>query len=267
MDENEVVEGEYLPLEEDDSDEDTDSQADGYAEVQEASVDELPPTDAEVEVAASELQPGEQVSSEEDDPADKGHLTELVCASCLELNLISKSCVRCARCEAAFCLHYASTVDAQYCVNCMSSISVTKETITKTYEHRNPETGEKSFYRRKARAIKIDGLDWLFAQRKIAELSDVELDLSIEYHRNILNLMIAEQERRRNEKMHRYANVIFKVPKTPSTTKVSDSTTTTVKKSRTVSKDKAMEQLAAVMKVMLAKGMTAEQIAQMFKKS
>lgn len=224
---------------------------------------ELPIADTPEEVSPAEIKPDEVIESE-DTPEDKGHLTELVCDCCLELNLVTKSCIKCTRCGAAFCLHFASTIDAQYCVNCMSDMSVTKEVVTKTYEHKNAETGETHFYRRRARAIKIDGLDWLFSQRKISELTDVELDLSIEYHRNILNLMIAEQERRRNEKMHRYANVVFKPSK--SATKITDSTTTTVKKTRTISKDKASEQLQAVMKAMLAKGLTIEQIRGMLKK-
>ena len=220
-------------------------------------------SDEPEEVSPEEIS-AEEVIVSEDDPADRGHLTELVCDCCLELNLVTKSCIKCARCDQPFCLHFASTIDAQYCVNCMSEMSVTKEVVTKIYEHRNAETGETHFYRRKARAIKIDGLDWLFSQRKIVELSDIELDLSIEYHRNILNLMIAEQERHRNERMHRYANIVFKP--SHSATKVSDSTTTTVKKTRTVSKDKASEQLQAIMKAMLSKGLTVEQIQAMLKK-
>ena len=220
-------------------------------------------SDEPEEISPAEIAPGEVIISE-DDPADKGHLTELVCDSCLELNLVTKSCIKCARCDQSFCLHFASTIDAQYCVNCMSEMAVTKEVMTKTYEHRNTETNETHFYRRKARNIKIEGLDWLFSQRKITELTDNELDLSIEYHRNILNLMIAEQERHRNEKMHRYANVVFKPQK--SAMKVTDTTTTTVKKSRTISKDKASEQLQAIMKAMLSKGLTVEQIQAMLKK-
>lgn len=224
---------------------------------------ELPITDEPEEVSPAEIKPEEIIESE-DAPEDKGHLTELVCDCCLELNLVTKSCIKCARCGAAFCLHYASTIDAQYCVNCMSRMSVTKEVLTKTYEHKNPETGDVHFYRRKARLIKLEGLDWLFSQRKIVDLSDEELDLSIEYHRNIMYLMIAEQERHRNEKMHRYANVTFK--HTKSAAKVTDTTTTTVKKTRTVSKDKASEQLQAIMKAMLAKGLSVEQIQAMLKK-
>ena len=194
---------------------------------------------------------------------ETGHLTALVCDVCLELNLTHpKSIIECARCGKAFCYHYASSIDVQFCVNCMSDMTVEKRTITKTYEHRNDETGQLSFYRRRAREIKISGLDWLFAQRKIPELSDTELDLTIEYHRNILGLMIAEQEKKRADKMHRYAGVRIHIP-TNSTTDITHSTVTTVKKTRTISKNKAAEQLATILKDLLAKGMTPEAIAKM----
>lgn len=209
----------------------------------------------EEEALASDLKP-ETVELNE----DAGHLTELVCGVCLELNLTAKSAIECKRCGHAFCFHYASATDVEYCVNCLSDISLTRQVVTKTYTSKNSETGEQTFYRRRAREIKIDGLSWLFAQRKIVELSDVELDLAIEYHRNICSLMLDESERRRNEKMHRYANTQFKIP-TPATTKVTNGTETTVKKTKTVSKDKASEQIAALMKAMLAKGMRPEQLA------
>lgn len=182
---------------------------------------------------------------EPEDPTP--HLTSTVCDVCLELNLTHKDqIITCSHCEQAFCFHYASSVDAQYCVNCMSDINVQKNTISKEYIHRDEQGGVTSVYRRKAREVKIGGLSWLFAQRKITELSDVELDMAIEYHRNILSLMISEQEQRRNTKMHRYAGI--KAIPTPTTTKVSDDTTTSVRKTRTISKTKAEEQLAAVMK-------------------
>jgi len=217
---------------------------------------------------AEEISEAEAASTNIPLPApaeDVGHLTQTVCDCCLELNLTTKTVITCQRCEQAFCFHFASSVDPMYCVNCLSDISMQKSIITKTYEHTNPETGEHTFYRRRAREIKIDGLDWLFAQRKIIELSDVELDLTIEYHRNILSLMITEGEQRRTAKMHRYANVKMHIA-TPSSTTVTDATHTTVKKVRTVSKNKAAEQMAALLKSMLAKGMTAEMIARMVKK-
>jgi hypothetical protein len=214
--------------------------------------EEIPPSEADKSTIIEEGLPDQ----------DAGHLTELVCDVCLELNLTTKSSIECKRCGKAFCFHYASSIDPDYCVNCMSEVSVTKQIITKTYEHKNEETGQSTFYRRKAREIKIEGLDWLFAQRKIKDLSDVELDLMIEYHRNICSLITAESERRRNEKMHRYAGKHIVIP-TPATTVVTSNTTTTVKKSRTVSKAKATEQLAAVLQSLLAKGMSVDQIAKM----
>lgn len=221
------------------------------------------PTDEPEEISVEEaVQTDIPIEAQE---IEEPHLTATVCDVCLELNLTHPtSVIRCARCGQAFCFHFASTVDAQYCVNCLSDISISKSVITKTYEHKNEETGDVTFYRRKAREIKINGLDWLFTQRKIVDLSDLDLDLSTEYHRNILSLMIAEQEQRRTAKLHRYAGVKIHFP-TASPTE-STKTTTTVKKTRTVSKTKAQEQLAALLKQMQGKGITVEKIAEMLKK-
>jgi hypothetical protein len=65
--------------------------------------------------------------------------------------------------------------------------------------------------------------------------------------------------------MHRYAGV--KIHLAPSVTDVNHTTTTTVKKTRTVSKTKAQEQIAALLKNMAAKGMTMDKIAAMLKKA
>ena len=222
------------------------------------------PTDEPEEIAAEEASHTD-IPAEPTEP-EESHLTATVCDVCLELNLTHPtSVITCARCGQAFCFHFASTIDAQYCVNCLSDISVAKSVITKTYEHRNAQ-GDTVFYRRRAREIQISGLDWLFAQRKIVYLSDLELDLDIEYHRNILSLMCTEQEQRRTAKMHRYAGAKVHIP-TPSTTNVNHTTTTTVKKTRTVSKTKAQEQIAALLKNMAAKGVTMDKIAAMLKKA
>jgi hypothetical protein len=235
--------------------------AEGGESERESSVydDELPISDepelvSEIPLAetAESLVPNE-VSTEE------YHLASTVCDVCLELNLTTKSVIRCIRCEQAFCYHFTSAIDARYCVNCMSDISVAKSTITKEYSHVNQEAGTVSVYRRRAREVKIDGLDWQFAQRRICDLADVELDLTIEYHRNILSLQIAEQEKRRNDRMHRYAGMKVHIP-TPATTTVTNTTSTTVKKTKTVSKNKAAEQVAAILNSLKAKGMTLEDI-------
>ena len=227
----------------------------------EAEEDSPVPSDEPEEVSEEEAKTTDIPLGAQEEP----HLTSTVCDVCLELNLTHKpEIIYCARCSKPFCYHFASSIDVQYCVNCMSDISVSKSVITKTYEHKNEETGQKTFYRRKAREIQVGGLDWLFAQRKIVEISDMELDLVIEYHRNILGLEISEQETRRTAKMHRYAGVKFHIP-TPATTTATSGTSTTTKRTRTISKNKAAEQLAALLKSVQSKGITAEQIAQMLK--
>ena len=199
-------------------------------------------------------------------PPEESHIASTVCEVCLELNLTHKDqVIKCTRCEQAFCFHYASNIDAQYCVNCLSDMSVEKSTISKEYIHKDENNNITSVYRRRAREIKINGLDWLFAQRKIATLSDVELDMSIEYHRNIMHLMIDEQERRRNAKMHRYAGVRVVMP-TPGATTVTDTTHTTVKKTRTVSKSRQQEQLNAILSTVASKkGLDMEAVLKILK--
>ena len=217
----------------------------------------FPPTDEPEEITPEEAA-ATDIPLEALGPVEEPHLASTVCDVCLELNLTTKTCICCARCGQAFCLHFASTVDAQYCVNCLSDISMAKSTITKTYEHKNDETHTTTFYRRKAREIKIFGLDWLFAQRKITTLTNLELDLAVEYHRNILALMITEYESRRNARIHKYAGVKVAMPPL---TKDGSVVTVTTKKTRTVSKTKAQEQLAALVAQMLAKGMTPDMLA------
>lgn len=234
-----------------------------YSEVDESTIEDQIPISDKPELISPQEVPSPELDSEPKEP----HIAHLVCDICLELNLTTKSVIACVGCGLAFCYHFQSAVDSQFCVNCLSDISVTKQVITKTYEHHNPETGEASFYRRRAREIKIDGLSWLFAQRRIVDLSDPELDMAIEYHRNICSLMITESERRRNEKMHRYAHTPMPIP-TPSTTKIENgtTTTTTVKKTRTVSKTKQTETVAAILASLQAKGMSIQDILKAVKK-
>ena len=223
-------------------------------------IDEFPISD-EPELIA-ELPADEATEAVASEPQ---HLASCVCEMCQELNLtVSGHITHCERCGQPFCFHFASNIDSAYCVNCMSDVEVTKQTITKEYIHRNDQERVTSIYRRKAREIKIDGLDWLFAQRKIVDLSDDELDLSIEYHRNILSLQIYEQEVRRTARMHRYAGVHVVAPS--ASTETASTTTTTIKKTKTIKKNKKEEQLNALLKSMLgAKGMDITSIEELLK--
>ena len=161
--------------------------------------------------------------------------TQRTCRACLEKNLIEEVFLaRCATCSLIFCTHFASNIDPQFCTECFSDITLHKEVITKTYQYENAD-GEVAEYKRKARLIRLEGLSWLFIQRKILDMSDEALELAIEYHREIMTGMVSEREQRKNKFMHRYAGVNYTIPPVDTAT----STSTTVKKSRTISSTRA----------------------------
>lgn len=193
-------------------------------------------------LSASEQVEGNAQTAELEGPEVVG---SHVCDTCIGDNLLKSCGIRtCARCLNPFCIHFASKVDSlTYCVSCMSAIELTRSIVTKTYEHYNEETDVIRSYTRRAREIKLEGDDWMFAQRRIATLSDAELDMVIEYHRQYLMLLCNEQERRRMERMHRNASVKYVVPTASATT----TTVTTTKKTKTVKLDKQKEKAAAML--------------------
>jgi hypothetical protein len=173
-----------------------------------------------------------------------------VCDTCIGDNLL-KGCgiCKCARCLNPFCIHFASKVDPlTYCVSCMSAIELTRSVVTKTYEHYDEQTDVLRTYTRKAREIKLAGEDWMFAQRRVKDLSPAELDMMIEYHRQYLMLLCADQEKRRAEKMHRYAGVKTVQVGLPA---ASTTTVTTTKKTSTIKLDRQKEQAAALIAQLL----------------
>lgn len=189
----------------------------------------------------SEPSSPESLASEEGVEAVGSH----VCDTCVGDNLLKECGIRtCARCLNPFCLHYASKVDPlTYCVSCMSAIELTRSVVTKTYEHFDEVSDTLRTWSRKAREIHLSGDDWMFAQRRINTLSDAELDMVIEYHRQYLQLLCSDQERRRMEKAHRNAGVKFIIP----TSTVTTTTVTTSKKTNTVKLDKQKEKTAAML--------------------
>ena len=177
---------------------------------------------------------------------------EKVCKGCLEANLVEDVRIaRCGKCDKRYCSHFASNIDPAQCTECLSDVSMIKEVVVKTYEHYDEETDTTTSYRRKARSIRLEGMDWLFAQRKICTLSDDALELAIEYHREILQGMLAEREDRRNKKAHRYANVNFQVDTAKSTE------TKTTKK---ISSSKAQANANGVLQAMQAAGLSITDI-------
>ena len=196
-----------------------------------------------------------------EEPIEEEHFSGKVCASCLSDNLLRVvGIVNCPRCKTAFCLHFTSKIDPQYCLECMSDLSVTKEIVRKEYEFYNETTDKTTKYARRARRIQLEGLDWLFAQRKIPSMSDAELDMAIEYHRVYCNLLLIEAEKRRTEKMHRYANVKVVIPAEGTSTVTK---TTTTKKTKTTSSTKAQALMSTMFEQLLKQGKSVDEIIKM----
>jgi hypothetical protein len=217
----------------------------------------------EIEQRGGLSEPPVEESPEQSIEETEKHISSNVCDVCLNDNLLQKVGIAyCPRCRFPYCMHYASKVDGQYCVDCMSEISMLKEVITKTYEHEHYDEEKDDVivtkYSRRARRIEITGLDWLFAQRKIKDLTDAELDMSIEYHRALQSAMLLEAEERRNAKAHRYAGVKVVIPTQSTTT-----TQATSKKTTVTSSTKQTAKLSALMQSLMQQGFTAEQLSSM----
>lgn len=189
--------------------------------------------------------------------------TQRVCRACLESNLTSEIIIaRCSRCTLLFCTHFTSNIDPQYCTECLSNMSLHKEIITKTYDVINDEGEVIKQVKRTARLRRLEGMDWLFSQRKIYSMSDESLELAIEYHREILTGMLNEREQRKAKFLHRFANVKYEIPPKDATASV-----TTVKKVKTVSSTRDAAMANAMIKAFLAQGLSMEKIMEMIEKA
>lgn len=189
-----------------------------------------------------------------------------ICMICREKNLTDQVVFNnCGKCNIIYCLHYASTIDPAYCTNCLHDVRVTEETITKTQTHYNEETDQTYSRTRKAKKITLGGMHWLFQARKINTLTDLELELAIEYHKDILNSMLYERDERRvnhfNRNRGKSLPVRFagdSVIETSSETIITKNT-----KTKTAKKVDPAAMLAQAMQVLMQAGMTPEQIAKM----
>jgi hypothetical protein len=183
-----------------------------------------------------------------------------VCVSCQEANLLTEIKVsRCTSCNKLYCLHFASNIDPAQCIECLSNVTMLKEVVTKTYEHYNEETDVVTVYKRRAKSIRLEGMDWLFAQRKIKDMSDDSLELAIEYHRQLLfNGLIAEREARRVKYAHRNAGLPL-----PAMSPAKDSATEAVTTTKVTKQIKSTKNAAAangLLQSMLAQGLNMTQI-------
>ncbi|HEY1644835.1 MAG TPA: hypothetical protein VGF75_00430 [Candidatus Saccharimonadales bacterium] len=132
--------------------------------------------------------------SENQLPPDK------VCTACLELNLTEQvigTFRTCVTCGELYCVHGASILDPQHCVYCCNDfkvVDIEESVLREVHNARGEVTSQKSY---RVRHITLSGNHWLFHNRAISTMSDLELDHAIEYHRAILNGMLSEREARR----------------------------------------------------------------------
>lgn len=183
-----------------------------------------------------------------------------VCVACKEANLIEEIKVaRCLECSKLYCIHFASTIDPHKCVECLSEITLTKETVSKEYTSYNEETDVVTTYRRRAKSIRLEGMDWLFAQRKIHSMSDDALELAIEYHRALLGGLLKEREDRRTKWLHRYAGA--PLPKATEALSIDGtSSTTVVKTTKSIKSTKTAATASSILQSLLASGKSIDEI-------
>jgi hypothetical protein len=157
----------------------------------------------------------------------------------------------CERCGNTYCVHFASTVDARYCGNCMVDFKVVETIEVKTTIYENAEGHEIIRRRQIAKSLKLEGTDWLFANMQISLLTDEELLAAIEYHRNIAGIMLLEREERKTEQLNKLSKVKLNL-KQPATINAS--------KAPKSSKTEAQKNQATIAKALA--GLTPEQLAQ-----
>lgn len=188
---------------------------------------------------------------------------ELVCDTCFNDNLLKAVGIqRCLRCSKIFCIHFGSPVDIKYCVSCMSDISLNVETIYKVYEVYDENNNKIERKRARGTEYKMSGLDWLFAERKIYEMNEAEMEMALEYYTGLVKLILNEREVRKVADRHRFANKKIGRPASP----VTVTTTTEVKKTVQTVSSKKKAQFEALFNMLIAQGMTPEQIAKLGKK-
>lgn len=195
-------------------------------------------------------------------------IEEVVCDTCIKDNLLKSIGIqKCYRCSKPFCLHYSAKADPHYCVNCLGELKLTTEVVTKSYEHEHYDALEDKVitttYSRNAKRYTMSGDDWLFVQRRSRSMSDEELDMFIEYHRQYRDLLLAEKDTRRAERLAalRAKSEAARAPSgAVSTTR---STTTVVKKTTTVKTNKKLEQLKAQLAVMVGTDGVEEALAKL----
>jgi len=190
-----------------------------------------------------------------------------VCTTCDGLNLNHSNC---RKCRVQYCKHYASVTDVRYCGNCISDFSI-KETIMEKVVERERPDGTITFSRKyQARRITLQGNDWLFAAHLIEEMTDAEIEATIEYHRENVALMLQERESRKLERIRKLSSI--KITNVKHETqeerekREAKEAAKAGRKTRTRTKETSAEDLVKMLGELLKSGLSLEQIQALGKK-
>jgi hypothetical protein len=131
-----------------------------------------------------------------------------ICTKCDILNELKI----CKKCHIQYCKHFASVTDYQFCGNCIADVHLVETILEKTIEHERPD-GTISFSRKfLARRLRLVNNDWLFMSHLIGEMTDAEIEASVEYHRANVDLMLQERESRKQERYRKLAGIKISKP-------------------------------------------------------
>lgn len=136
---------------------------------------------------------------------EQEHVIVPVCYLCDRPAVGSK----CARCNKWYCEKDTSLLDGRYCNECMVEVTITEEKYTKITEEYDEERDVLRTEKHSCKDIIFKGIDWMFACRRINEMSDAELRPELEYHRALIAILENELVNRsvKNYKMKVQAGI------------------------------------------------------------
>jgi hypothetical protein len=185
----------------------------------------------------------------------------IVCLPCTEENLTDKIFLgRCVDCNRLYCSHRASVVDSNYCSDCLSDVTLTIEKIHVVETVVSPKSGNSYTKTQTGRRIVLGGAQWLFHQRRIKELTDDELELSIQYHFTTYIGLIKERDQRKAEHMRRNEKKLYKISEPIVGKPVNSTTKTTTKTTKTTKPLGHAAKVQAMFAQMAAMGLSAEDL-------
>lgn len=140
--------------------------------------------------------------------------------------------------------------------------------MEKIVEHEKQD-GTVTFSRKyQARCITLQGTDWLFAAHLIEEMTDSEIEATIEYHRANVGLMLQERESRKLERFKKLSGIKIVHTKHETQDEREKREEKEAKKNnrKTRTKEVTTDALVAALGQLAKAGLTMEQITAMLSK-